>query len=167
LRAIALACGLVASIAASVCSADPAAVDLWNGAAAGMNIDQVAALFPQAAAATNQTLEDGSQSGLSIPAQLGGSPADAIFFFHYNKLTAVLVESRGVRSAERAANLAEARRIVAAAASQYGPPKRCDERPELAALACVWSVGQLAVAVAYHDFGGGSPALSARYSRTR
>jgi hypothetical protein len=162
-----MACGLAALLAAGAASADPKDLDLWNGATAGMTIDQAVAQFPHPTPSTGQTLEDGSQSGLSNAAQLGGTPADAIFFFRGNGLTAVVVESHAVRSGQSAENLAEVRRIIDAATSQYGRPKRCIERLQLAALTCTWTVDALAITVAYHDVGGGSPVLSARYSRTR
>ncbi|HZC17352.1 MAG TPA: hypothetical protein VE309_11375 [Caulobacteraceae bacterium] len=145
-------------------AAAPSGPDLWNGALAGASIDQVAAATPQAKPATGQVLEDGSQSGLSAPAQLAGSPAEAIFFFQVKSLSAVLVESRAMKSGRGPENLAEARRIVGLATSQYGPPQRCIDRAELAALNCTWTTGSIKVAVSYHDFGGGSPALSVLYS---
>ena len=144
-------------------AAAPIGPNLWNGAAAGMTIDQVAAVVPQAKPAAGQVLEDGSQSGLSAPAELAGAPAEAIFFFHFKTLSAVLVERQALASGHGPENLAEARRIVALATSQYGRPQSCADRPELAGLDCVWQSGAVKVAVSYHDFGGGSPALSILY----
>jgi hypothetical protein len=144
-------------------AAAPAGPDLWNGATAGMNIDQVAAAVPQAKPGAGQVLEDGSQSGLSAPAELAGAPADAIFFFRLKSLSAVLVEKHAMPSGHGAENLAEARRIVALATGQYGAPKSCVDRPELASLDCVWLSGPIKVAISYHDTGGGSPALSVLY----
>ena len=159
---------IVASIAASLLTmgataATPTRPNLWNGAAAGMTIDQVAAVVPQAKAATGQVLEDGSQSGLSAPAELAGAPAEAVFFFRIKGLSAVLVEKHAMSSGHGPENLAEARRIVALATSQYGRPQSCIDRPELADLDCVWLSGGIKVAVSYHDLGGGSPALSILY----
>ena len=166
LRFQATAFGFAVLLAAGVAgAADQAPPDLWNGAVVGMNIDQVDARFPQAVATSGQSLEDGSQAALTVPAELGGAKADAFFFFRGNSLSAILVESHAVHSGRRADNLIEARRIVAAATSQYGPPKRCIDRPGLAALDCVWTLGALKVSVGYHDIGGGSPALSALYTR--
>ncbi|HEX4197779.1 MAG TPA: hypothetical protein VHZ26_10085 [Caulobacteraceae bacterium] len=142
----------------------PSGPDLWNGAKAGATIDQVAAVAPQAKPAIGQTLEDGSQSGLTAPAELAGSPAEAFFFFRFKGLSAVLVESRALKSGRGPENLAEARRIVQLATSQYGAPRRCVDRAQLAALNCTWTSGGIKVAVSYHDFGGGSPALSVLYS---
>jgi hypothetical protein len=144
-------------------AAPPAGPNLWNGATAGMNIDQVAAAVPQAKASTGQVLEDGSQSGLSAPAELAGAPADAVFFFRLKSLSAVLIEKHAMPSGHGPGNLVEARRIVALATSQYGAPKSCVDRPELTSLDCVWLSGAIKVAVSYHDIGGGSPALSVLY----
>jgi len=141
----------------------PAGPNLWNGATAGMTIDQVAAAVPQAKPATGQVLEDGSQSGLSAPAELAGAPADAVFFFRLKSLSAVLIEKHAMPSGHGPANLAEARRIVALATGQYGAPKSCVDRPELTSLDCVWLSGAIKVAVSYHDIGGGSPSLSVLY----
>jgi hypothetical protein len=159
---------VVASVAASLMTmgataATPTGPNLWNGAVAGMTIDQVAAAVPQAKAATGQVLEDGSQSGLSAPAELAGAPAEAIFFFRFKSLAAVLVEKNAMSSGHGPENLTEARRIVALATSQYGHPQSCVDRPELTDLDCVWLSGGVRVAVSYHDFGGGSPALSILY----
>jgi hypothetical protein len=157
----------VAAIAAlmtiGATAAAPAGPSLWNGVAAGMTIDQVAAAVPQAKPSTGQVLEDRSQSGLSAPAELGGAPADAVFFFRLKSLSAVLIEKRAMPSGRGPGNLVEARRIVALATSQYGAPKSCVDRPELASLNCVWLSGGIKVAVSYHDIGGGSPALSVLY----
>ena len=152
--------GLLTMGAAAVAPTGPI---LWGGASTGASIDQVAAAIPQAKPANGQVLEDGSQSGLSAPAQLAGAPADAVFFFRGKGLSAVMIESRAVVAGHGPENLAAARRIVALASSQYGPPRRCAERRELAALDCAWLAGPVRVAVAYHDFGGGSPALSVLY----
>lgn len=154
------AAGLLTMGAAAVAPSGP---DLWNGALAGASIDQVAAAVPQARPATGQGLENGSQSGLSAPAELAGAPAEALFFFRGKSLSAVMVEARPAPSGQGQENLAEARRIVGLATRQYGPPHRCVERRELAALNCIWTTGPIRVAVSYHDFGGGSPALSVLY----
>jgi hypothetical protein len=167
LRATAIALGLAVLLATCANAADTAAPELWGGVVAGMTIDQVATRLPQAKPSTGQLLEDLSQSALSVPAQLDGAPADAYLFFRGNGLSAVLVERHDLSSGRRAENLAEARRIVTAATSQYGPPKRCVERRELAALGCTWTAGALKVSLAYHDVGGGSPALSVLYSVAR
>ena len=167
MRVAAIAFGAAALLTMGAAPAVPSGPDLWNGAKAGMTIDQVDALAPQATPATAQRLEDGSQSGLSAPAELAGAPAEAIFFFRYKGLSAVLVESQAMRSGHGPENLAEAKRIVALATSQYGPPQHCITRSELAALNCVWTAGSIKVAVSYHDFGGGSPALSVLYRLAR
>jgi hypothetical protein len=143
--------------------AAPAGPNLWNGAAAGMTIDQVAAAVPQAKPSTGQVLADGSQSALSAPAELAGAPADAVFFFRLKSLSAVLIEKHAMPSGGGPGNLSEARRIVAVATSQYGAPKSCVDRPELASLNCVWLSGAIKIAFSYHDIGGGSPALSVLY----
>src|ERR1700735_25529 len=106
-------------------AAPPAGPNLWNGATAGMNIDQVAAAVPQAKAATGQVLEDGSRSGLSAPAEPAGAAADAISLLRARVLSAVLVERGALQAGHGAENLAEARRVVGLATSQYGPPHRC------------------------------------------
>ena len=156
----------VAAVAASagVASSPPPPVVLWNGAAAGMSVDQVFALFPTAKPMTGQALEDGALEALNLDATVDGAPADAVFFFRGKALDAVLVERRDLQRDRRAQNLAEAARLVSAATAQYGPPGRCIERQNMAAVDCAWRAGGLKVAVAYHDFGGGSPALSILYS---
>jgi hypothetical protein len=141
----------------------PAPVVLWNGAAAGMSVDQVFALFPTAKPATGQTLEDGALEALNLDATIDGAPADAVFFFKGRALDAVLVERRDLQRDRRRQNLAEAARLVGAASAQYGRPSRCIERRDIATVDCAWRGGGLRVAVAYHDFGGGSPALSILY----
>jgi len=154
----------VAALPASVGAAPPPpTVVLWNGAAAGMSIDQVYALFPASKPATGQTLEDGALQALSLDATIDGAPADALFFFRRKALEAVLVERRIVQRDQRPQNLAEAARLVSAASAQYGRPSRCIEQRNVAAVDCAWRVGGLQVAIAYHDFGGGSPALSILY----
>jgi hypothetical protein len=136
---------------------------LWGGAQAGASIDQVAAAIPQAKPQTGQVLEDGSMSGLAAAATLAGSPAQAIFFFRGKLLSAVMVERQGLAAGQGRDNLAEARRIVDLAKGQYGAPHRCIDRPELAALNCVWTTGPVRIAISYHDLGGGSPGLSIVY----
>jgi len=152
----------LAALAASAgaASAPPAPVVLWNGAAAGMSVDQVYALFPASQAATGQALEDGALEALSLDATIDGAPAIALFFFRGKTLDAVLVERRAMQRDQRMQNLAEAARLVSAASAQYGRPSRCTRRRDIAAVDCAWRDGDLQVAVAYHDFGGGSPALS-------
>ena len=167
MRIAAIASGAAALLTMRAAEAGPSRPNLWNGAEAGMTIDRVAAQVPRATPATGQVLEDGSQSGLSAPAELAGAPAEAIFFFRGKGLSAVMVESHAMQSGRGPENLAEARRIVALAASQYGQARKCIERRELAALNCVWTAGSIKVAVSYHDFGGGSPALSVLYRPAR
>jgi hypothetical protein len=154
----------MAALAVSASAAGPpqAPVVLWNGAAAGMSVDQVFALFPAAKPTTGQTLEDGALEALSLDATVDGAPADAVFFFRGKALDAVLVERRNLQR-DRQQNLAEATRLVSAATAQYGRPSRCIERRDIATVDCAWRGGDLKVAVAYHDFGGGSPALSILY----
>ncbi len=162
-----IAIGAVALLIMGAAAPAPSGPDLWNGAAAGMTIDQVAVAVPRAKPATGQLLEDGSQSGLSAPTQLPGGPADAVFFFRGKGLSAVLVERRAMRPGHGSESLAEARRLVAAAAGQYGGPGRCVDRSQIAALACAWTPGAIKVTISYHDFGGGSPALSVLYRPAR
>jgi hypothetical protein len=164
LRLAVIAAGIAGFLTLGAAPAAPTGPDLWNGAMAGATIDQVAAALPQAKPATGQVLEDGSQSGLSAAAQLAGSPAQALFFFRFKGLSAVMIESQAMKPGHGPENLAEARRIVQLATSQYGAPRRCVDRAALAALNCNWTTGQIKVAVSYHDFGGGSPALSVLYS---
>lgn len=164
MRLAVIAAGIAGFLTLGAAAAAPTGPDLWNGAQAGATIDQVAAATPQAMPATGQILEDGSQSGLSAPAQLAGAPAEAIFFFRFKGLSAVMIESRALKPGRGPENLAEARRIVQLATNQYGAPRRCVDRPQLAALNCSWRAGSIKVAVSYHDFGGGSPALSVLYS---
>jgi hypothetical protein len=154
----------MAAFAVSASAAGPpqTPVVLWNGAAAGMSVDQVFALFPAAKPTTGQTLEDGALEALSLDATVDGAPADAVFFFRGKALDAVLVERRNLQR-DRQQNLAEATRLVSAATAQYGRPSRCIERRDIATVDCAWRGGDLKVAVAYHDFGGGSPALSILY----
>ena len=163
MRLAATVAGFAALLTMGATVALPTGPNLWNGARAGASIDQVAAAVPQAKPATGQVLEDGSRSGLSAPAELAGAPADAIFFFRGKALSAVLVERSALQAGHGAENLAEARRVVGLATSQYGPPHRCADRAELAALTCIWTTGPVRVAVSYHDFGGGSPGLSILY----
>lgn len=163
MRSALIARAAAVALAAGAASAQTATPDLWNGAEAGMSIDRVATLFPQANPETGQTREDGSQAGLSIPAQLAGSPAEAVFFFHNRNLSAVIVESQSVQPDRSRENLAETRRIIALATSQYGRPRRCIDRPELAALTCDWVVGGMKVAVSYRDVAGRDPGLSVLY----
>jgi hypothetical protein len=163
LRLAATVAGFAALLTMGATAAPPTGPNLWNGARAGASIDQVAAAVPEAKPATGQVLEDGSRSGLSAPAELAGAPAEAIFFFRAKALSAVLVERSALQAGHGAENLAEARRVVGLATSQYGPPHRCADRAELAALTCVWTTGPVRVAVSYHDFGGGSPGLSILY----
>jgi hypothetical protein len=144
-------------------AAVPTGPILWSGVQAGSTIDQVAAAVPQAKPKTGQGLEDGSLAGLAAPAELAGSPAQAVFFFRGKTLSAVMVESQALSAGHGPQNLAEARRIVGLAKSQYGAPHRCLDRPELAALNCVWTTGPVRIAISYHDFGGGSPGLSIIY----
>lgn len=167
MRLAALASALAALLTMGATAAAPTGPELWNGVRAGASIDEVAAAAPQAEPSTGQMLEDGSQSGLSAPAKLAGGLAQAVFFFQGKHLSAVLVESCAMTSGQGAANLAEARRIIELARDQYGPPRRCVDRPELAALNCVWASGEIRVSVSYHDFGGGSPALSVLYRPVR
>lgn len=167
MRIAAIASGAAALLTMGAAAAVPNGANLWNGARAGMTIDQVDAVVAQASPATAQMLEDGSQSGLSAPAELASAPAEAIFFFRNKALSAVLVERHAMASGHGPENLAEAKRIVALATSQYGPPRSCITRGELAALNCVWTAGSIKVAVSYHDFGGGSPALSVLYRLAR
>jgi hypothetical protein len=154
----------MAAFAVSASAAGPpqTPVVLWNGAAVGMSVDQVFALFPTAKPTTGQTLEDGALEALSLDATVDGAPADAVFFFRGKALDAVLVERRNLQR-DRRQNLAEATRLVSAATAQYGRPSRCIERRDIATVDCAWRGGDLKVAVAYHDFGGGSPALSILY----
>jgi hypothetical protein len=163
MRIAAIASGAAALLTMGAAAAVPSGPELWNGAQAGMTIDQVDAVVAQASPANGQTLEDGSQQGLSAPAKLAGAPADAIFFFRNKGLSAILVESRAMRSGHGPENLAEAKSIVALATSQYGSPRSCIVRSELAALNCIWWAGPIQVAIIYRDFGGGSPALSVLY----
>jgi hypothetical protein len=155
----------VAALAAApgVANAPPPLVVLWNGAAAGMSVDQVYALFPGSTPAAGQTLEDGALEALSLDATIDGAPADVLFFFRGKTLDAVVVERRNVQRDRRAQNLAEAARLVSAATAQYGRPSRCIQRRDIAAVDCAWRARGLNIAVAYHDFGGGSPALSILY----
>ena len=148
-------------------AAVPSGPMLWGGARAGATIDQVAAAIPQVKPLTGQWLEDGSQAGLSAPAQLAGSAAQAVFFFRAKGLSAVMVESHPLVAGHGAENLAQARRIIDMAKSQYGPPKSCVERVELAAVNCVWTTDQIRIALGYHDVGGGSPSLSVLYRAAR
>jgi hypothetical protein len=157
----AAAAGLLTLAAAAPIPSGP---ELWNGVKAGATIDQVNDATPQAKPVTTQMLEDGSQSGLSAPALLAGSPAEALFFFRFKGLSAVLVESKALKAGHGPENLAEARRIVALATSQYGAPGRCVDRAQLAALNCTWTTSAIKVVVSYHDFGGGSPALTVLYT---
>ena len=151
----------VALLAATQARAAP--VVLWNGAASGMSIDQVYALFPASQPATGQTLEDGAVEALSLPALIDGMPADALFFFRGRDLDAVVVRQEALDRSERSRNLAEAARLVQLASSQYGRPSRCAQRRNIAAVSCRWLAGGLDVGLSYHDFGGGSPALSILY----
>jgi hypothetical protein len=162
-RAALIGLALAALIGGHGAAASAPGVDLWNGAAAGMNVDQVYALFGAAKPETGQMLEDGAAEALSVGASVGGAPADALFFFRGKVLDAVLVERRGLRREQREQNLAEAARLVTAATTQYGRPNRCIERRDVAAIDCAWVASGLKVAVAYHDFGGGSPALAILY----
>jgi hypothetical protein len=163
LRLAAIASAIAGLSTMSATAAVPSGPALWGGAQAGATIDQVAAAIPQAKPQTGLVLEDGSQSGLAAPAELAGSPAEAVFFFRGKALSAVLVENRALASGHGPENLAEARRVLDLAKSQYGAPLRCVDRPELAALNCVWTTGPVRIAISYHDFGGGSPGLSIIY----
>jgi hypothetical protein len=162
-RAAVIGLALVALIGGHGVAVGAPAVVLWNGAAAGMSVDQVYALFGAAKPETGQVLEDGAMEALSVGATVGGAPADALFFFRGKALDAVLVERSGMRRDQRAQNLAEAARLVNAATTQYGRPNRCVERRDVAAIDCAWIADGLKVAVGYHDFGGGSPALGILY----
>ncbi len=153
---------LAASSAVRAEAAPP--VILWNGAAAGMSIDQVYALFPKSKPATGETLADGAVEALSLPALMDGAPADALFFFRGRDLDAVVVRQETLEPGQPARNLAETARLIAMANSQYGPPSRCTQRPDIAAVSCRWRSGDLEVGLGYHDFGGGSPALSILYT---
>jgi hypothetical protein len=144
-------------------AAAPSGPLLWGGAQAGATIDQVAAAIPQAKPQTGLVLEDGSQSGLAAAATLAGAPAEALFYFRGKALSAVVVENRALAPGHSRENMAAARRILGLAKSQYGAPHRCIDRPELAALNCIWTTGPVRIAISYHDFGGGSPVLSIIY----
>ncbi len=165
-RATLIGLALASLVAGSGAASAPAVV-LWNGAAAGMTVDQVYALFAGAKPQTGQVLEDGALEALGVDATVGGAPADALFFFRGKALDAVLVERRDMRRDQRAQNLDEAARLVKAATAQYGAPSRCVDRRGVAAIDCAWTSNGLKVAVAYHDFGGGSPALSILYRAAR
>ena len=153
--------------AAPALAGSPPAAELWNGAAAGMNIDQVFALFPRAEPVTGQTLEDRSVQALALPAKIADTPARALFFFHFRSLDAVVVERQGLRRGEQRRNLAEADRLIALADREYGQPVRCTKRPDIAAVSCLWRANGLEVGLSYHDAGGGSPALSVAYRAAR
>jgi hypothetical protein len=158
---VTMAATAVAGVAAA--GGLPAPVDLWNGAQAGMSVDAVYALFSGAQPATGQSLENGAIEALSAPATIDGRAANALFFFRDKVLDAVLVEQRDVQRGQRSQNLAEARELVTFATQRYGAPNRCADWRGVAALSCTWRDDGLAVAVSYHDFGGGSPSLSILY----
>jgi hypothetical protein len=163
LRPAAIASAVAGLLSMGAVASVPIGPMLWGGAQAGATIDQVAAAIPQAKPQTGLVLEDGSQSGLAAPAELAGSPAEALFFFRGKALSAVVVENRALVAGHSLENMTEARRVLGLAKTQYGAPHRCIDRPELAALNCVWTTGPVRIAISYHDFGGGSPVLSIIY----
>ena len=165
--AAALLASLLASgvAAAAAPAPPPPGPELWRGALAGMNIDEVVAAVPSAVPFTGQTMDNGALAGLAAPAELDGSPADAVFFFRGRLLAAVLVESR--RLPARPDYLAKAAALEAQMTSVYGQPLRCVKRPEIAADNCEWRYGALKVAVSYRDVGGGAPLLQVLYAPVR
>ncbi len=163
MRKLVAALGLATLLAGAAAAAAPAGVELWHGAAAGMNIDQVVAAVPQSVPFTGQSMENGGVAALAAPAELGGAQADAIFFFHARTLSAVLVESRRIDGG-RPAYLAKTAALEAAMTGAYGPPFRCLKRPEIAATACEWRAPGLKIALSYRDVGGGAPLLQVLYA---
>jgi len=144
----------------------PLGPELWRGARTGMAPEDVAALFPKAVPLTGEALAKGPKAGLKLPVELGGAPASAQFYFTTDGvLDSIIIDRPDVAAHKTDENLAKAHQVVDQLTTEHGQPRTCTEQRKLAALTCVWVLGDAKAIVSYRDIGGAAPALSVSYRK--
>lgn len=141
----------VPAVAASAPVRTP--VLLWGRAADGMTVDEVRALYPQAApAAPGTLLGDGAVARLHYLTDLSTGPADVLFYFRGEELDAVLLHVLAVRPGAEG-NLQTARALRAALGETYGAPAYSVDqaRGGQTRLAAQWTAQPLKVSLSYQD----------------
>ena len=136
---------------------------LWNGARIGMSPDDIAARFAKAAPSKGELLPGGAKSALMLATQIGGAPASAQFYFDDHGLSAIIIDRPDVVAHKTEENLAKAHHVVDQLTAEHGQPKTCTEQRRLAALNCVWMLGEAKAILSYRDIAGAAPALNVSY----
>ena len=145
----------------------PLGPELWHGARIGMSQADVATHFPAATPSAGETLPNGAKSALSLSAPLGGAPATAQFYFDAHGLAAVIIDRRDVAAGKTDENLAKAHQVVDQLTSEYGKPANCSEQRRLAALTCIWTLGEAKAVASYRDVGGAAPTLTVSFRKLK
>ena len=143
----------------------PLGPELWRGARIGMTPGDVAALFPKATASAGETLPDGSRSALMLAVDPGDALGSAQFYFGPNGLDSIIVNRPDVVAHDTNGNLAKAHRIQDQLTTEHGQPSACTEQRRIAALTCVWILGDAKAILSYRDIGGAAPALNVSFRR--
>ena len=107
---------------------------------------------------------DGSRSGLAMRVNFDGGPAVAQFYFKADRLTAVIIDRRDLKSGRTAENLAVTQALMDQLAAENGEPRRCVRLDGVSALTCSWPKTAIKVVASYRDMGGKLPTLSVTYS---
>jgi hypothetical protein len=142
--------------------------ELWRGARVGMAQEDVAKLFPEAAASSGELLPRGGRSALKLSTPIAGANANVQFYFDADGgLETVIVDRPDVSAHQTEQNLAKAHAVADALAGQFGKAPDCSEQRRMAALTCTWSLGEAKAILSYRDIGGAAPSLSVTYRKAK
>ena len=137
--------------------------ELWHGARIGEGQTDVAARFPATTASSGEALPGGARSALVLATELGGAPASAQFYFLTDSLDTIIIDRPDVTAGNTEGNLAKAHSVADQLSGEYRKPGACTEERRLAALTCIWVLGEAKAILSYRDIGGAAPKLSVSY----